>query len=174
MLTKASAAWPATMKGLRPRPPPHCCLSWPVRTICSSSKAARSVQCSKAITGCSPPSVWSTRGCACRSPPMRTATAWRQAAHCYAIWGKERRCNNCIAQEAIRTPGLRARLNPPAAIFFTFWPCASRSTVSLTRRNAPTRSKPAAVRKICSISCWYATGRSTSIPPPTKYIPGSK
>lgn len=40
--------------------------------------------------------------------------------------------------------------------------------------NAPARSKPAAVRKICSISCWYATGRSTSIPPPPKYMQGSK
>lgn len=26
--------------------------------------------------------------------------------------------------------GLRTRSNPPAAIFFTFWPCASSSTVS--------------------------------------------
>ena len=86
-------------------------------------------------------------------------------AGCYAIWGKECRCNNCIAQEAIRSRRTQNKIESTGSDFFYVLAlCVEIDSVPY----AP------AVRKICSISCWYATGRSTSIPPPTKYMQGSK
>ena len=61
---------------------------------------------------------------------MRTATAWRQAAHCYAIWGKERRRNNCIAQEAIRTRRTQSKIEPTGSdIFYVLALCVEIDSI---------------------------------------------
>lgn len=94
----------------------------------------------------------------------------RMEAGCYAIWSKECRCNNCIAQEAIRTRRTQNKIESTGSdIFYVLALCVELDSVPYALECASPRQG-----KICAISCWYATGRSTSIPPPTKYMQGSK
>ena len=54
----------------------------------------------------------------------------RMEAGCYAIWSKERRCNNCIAQEAIRTRRTQSKIESTGSdIFYVLALCVELDSV---------------------------------------------
>lgn len=54
----------------------------------------------------------------------------RMEAGCYAIWSKECRCNNCIAQEAIRTRRTQSKIESTGSdIFYVLALCVELDSV---------------------------------------------
>ena len=164
------------LEDYRQRPlPPLCfirrsCRSQWARTMCCASRANKSSACWRAAAVCSAPSALWTRRSVCSSPTPQTARSWKKVSTAMPS-GTRRSAASTASRRRSSAPAVpRQRSRPWATRCSTSTPYALRWTERPTHSSwsAPSAWKTCAATRTraCSISCFCATGRSTSTRPP--------
>lgn len=85
----------------------------------------------------------------------------KKSEHCYAVWKKKRRCENCISQECCARTSHRRRSKRARAISIMCSRRSSRWTAGRIRSSwsSASRATTCSSAKMCSTSCSCATGR---------------